>query len=57
MMTLLGLPPDRPKAPATVYACTRCGDLVEVVELPSPHIDPAVFFCAGCGVPKPDAGQ
>lgn len=33
---------------ARYLRCTRCGDLVEVVELPVRHLDPERYACGRC---------
>ena len=48
-MTWLGV--DTPDVPHRDLTCTRCGDLVEVVELPYPYLDPDTYVCSQCGRP------
>lgn len=35
-------------AVSRTLACTRCGEDVDVVELPVRHLDPARFVCGAC---------
>ncbi len=46
-------PPDRPPGPHTNYRCIRCGQLVAVMELPGPFLDPDGFVGACCLKEKP----
>ena len=46
-------PPAVPPAPSRLIRCTRCGQPVEVVELPGPHIDAATYVGVCCLREKP----
>ena len=35
-------------------ACIRCANLWDVIELPVPHIDPALYVCPDCLKPTAD---